>query len=352
MSELSDISEVVEKPAKRRKLAAGTRNKRKALSDDEDKEGSESDASTASNEAKEPRKKTKTQLPKRGPAPKVAADSGEGSPLSEINTPDADMSGENSVQKPSEAREDTPAEAQQNDEESEMSDVIDESPKRKPKSKKSKPKTSSPKPAAEADDESEMSEVIDEPPKRKRKSKDAQTKGGQKSKAPSKAAAADQSPDDALIKQLQAQLVKCGVRKIWGFELKKYGDDKKAKIRHLKGMLTDIGMTGRFSEARAREIKERRELEADIAAVKEGAKNWGVNEGRPVRRRLGKSLKESADEDDSEGGGGDTKAGEKADDGGDDSNDDEEAAKPKVHGRGSAKYREALAFLGDDSDSD
>lgn len=59
-------------------------------------------------------------------------------------------------------------------------------------------------------------------------------------------------------------------------------------------MLTDAGMTGRFSVEKASQIKEARELAADIEAVQEGAERWGADDengegrvkedGRPARR--------------------------------------------------------------------
>ena len=81
-------------------------------------------------------------------------------------------------------------------------------------------------------------------------------------------------PDDAEIKRLQGWLVKCGIRKMWWKELKPY-ESSKAKIKHLKDMLADAGMTGRYSIEKATQIKEARELAADIEAVKEGAERWG-----------------------------------------------------------------------------
>jgi hypothetical protein len=150
-----------------------------------------------------------------------------------------------------------------------------------------------------------------------------------------------------LIKQLQGQLVKCGVRKVWAFELKKCGDDKKARIRHLKGMLTDVGMVGRFSEARAREIKERRELEADLGAIKEGEKNWGL--GRGGRRRGDKSFKEpSDDEDDDEEAANDKSTSKARGDDEDDDDDSGEDFKPKVYAGRASKARQAFAFLSSD----
>ena len=62
--------------------------------------------------------------------------------------------------------------------------------------------------------------------------------------------------------------------KLWGKELKPY-ETPKAKIKHLKDMLTEVGMTGRYSQEKANQIKEARELAADIEAVQEGEERWG-----------------------------------------------------------------------------
>lgn len=129
--------------------------------------------------------------------------------------------------------------------------------------------------------DSELSVLIDAdpPPKKKRKSSGATTekRGSKKPSAPKpKADTADIDPDQAEIKRLQGWLVKCGIRKLWGKELKPY-DTPKAKIKHLKDMLFNVGMTGRYSVEKASQIKERRELKADIEAVQEGAERWGKN---------------------------------------------------------------------------
>jgi len=144
--------------------------------------------------------------------------------------------------------------------------------------------------------DSEMSEVLDEDPKPKKKRKSAEPATSSKSSKKKAPATKDKDssldPDEAEIKRLQGWLVKCGIRKIWAIELKSY-DTSKAKIRHLKQMLEDAGMTGRYSQEKASEIKERRELQADLEAVKAGAERWGKEdnddeddeeESRPKRR--------------------------------------------------------------------
>ena len=129
--------------------------------------------------------------------------------------------------------------------------------------------------------ESELSDVIDDGPKPKRRkkgSREAKPKKAPK-KEPKKrgrksAPKEDLDPDTEEIKRLQWWLVKCGMRKMWAKELKPF-DTPSEKIRHLKEMLSDAGMTGRFSTEKAARIREARELQADLAAVTEGAKRWG-----------------------------------------------------------------------------
>jgi len=131
------------------------------------------------------------------------------------------------------------------------------------------------------DSESEMSDVKDEPPpsRKKRQKESAPTKSKAKpaTKSMSKSKAnikTEATPDEAEIKRLQGWLIKCGIRKLWGKELATYSTAK-AKINHLKGMLKEAGMEGRYSVEKASAIKERRELAADLEAVTEGNKNWG-----------------------------------------------------------------------------
>ena len=195
--------------------------------------------------------------------------------------------------------------------ESEMSELIDEAPKSR-RSRKARPadaktkstkferatKPSNPSPEMDVEkveeSESEMSELIDEPPKpkRSRKSGSMEPKKGAKRK---KTSTEPSDPDTEEIKKLQSWLVKCGIRKMWFRELAPY-DSSKAKIRHLKEMLAEAGMTGRYSESKAEQIKEERELRADLEAVQEGDKQWGqtTTEEAPgtsrPKRRLAKGL--------------------------------------------------------------
>lgn len=159
------------------------------------------------------------------------------------------------------------------------------------------------------DSESEMSVVLDEElkPKAPRKRQKNTDGPASKTKKAPKAKAKDEdiSPDQAEIKRLQGWLIKCGIRKLWGKELAPY-ETPKAKIKHLKGMLENAGMKGRPSQERANQIREERELKADLELIKEGAKNWGAHsdEGgdEKPRRRVNRGHQSLAflDSDDGE----------------------------------------------------
>ncbi|KAG6013952.1 hypothetical protein E4U54_006070 [Claviceps lovelessii] len=220
---------------------------------------------------------------------------------------------------------------------------------------------------AAAEESEEYSDVIDEGPKPKRKKKDAKHQSSKTSKPAAAAAttkkstttSTDSSSQEAEIKKLQSQLVKCGIRKLWHNELKQYKDDSRAKIRHLKKMLADIGMDGRFSEAKARAIKEAREILADVDAAQEMNALWGMGGGRRASR--GKQHK-SAERDDSDDGGpqagavknggigDDNEKGDGDSDADDDDDDDDDQATSFAARRRRAQAD--LAFLGDESESD
>ncbi|KAG6357666.1 hypothetical protein INS49_013545 [Diaporthe citri] len=346
--------------------------------EDEDEEDEEDDASDDYEEEKaKPKKKQqkKAKAPQRGRKRKATEtddDEAEKSSIVadgiEVSTTgvkeEADEKEDSPLSEPpkSEKEETKPSVAVKDEgDSSPLSSVIDDEPP--PPKKQRKPKAApakKAKAAAEDDDgdSSELSSVIDdEPPaKKKRKSKEPAAK---KTAAPKGAArksaggGEEADPDEAEVKKLQGQLVKCGVRKIWGFELKGCGGDAKAKIRHLRGMLRDVGMDGRFSEAKAREIKERRELAAELEAVNEMNDLWGVG-GRRGRRAAAPKGKLAEDsEDDEEGGGGGDKDGqEKGVRGkGGDGEEDEDSDAPKASSR-RRKVRPELAFLGDDDSDD
>jgi hypothetical protein len=140
-------------------------------------------------------------------------------------------------------------------------------------------------PAEPVVSDSDLSSLIDETPKKKRQKRAGASKAKSKSKAKKEGKKAENlSPDEAEIKSLQGWLLKCGVRKMWFRELAPYptADDK---IAHLKDLLREAGMDGRYSVEKAKQIKDRRELEADLEAVQDYSKRYGNDhsEGRPKR---------------------------------------------------------------------
>ena len=188
--------------------------------------------------------------------------------------------------------------------ESEMSEVHDEVPKtkgRKSKAESAKPSAKANGTKADASD-SEMSEVLDEAPKAKGRKRNANSAKSSAMKTEplrhKKSSEQSTDPHAEEIKRLQGWLVKCGIRKMWHRELASC-DNSKAKISHLKKLLADAGMTGRYSNEKASQIKDERELQADLEAVQEGAKQWGKAEtegedeatDRP-KRRLARGLQE------------------------------------------------------------
>ena len=61
---------------------------------------------------------------------------------------------------------------------------------------------------------------------------------------------------------------------------------------HLKNLLSEIGMTGKFSLAKAQKIKDERELQAEVAAIQKDAE-WGMDndddDDEKITTRAGKS---------------------------------------------------------------
>ena len=158
------------------------------------------------------------------------------------------------------------------------------------------------KPHGESLDDSDLSSLIDEPPipirKKNKKVSDEPAEKPVKSRSTSKKAAeSGSSSQDAELKELQSQLGQCGIRKIWAMHLKKF-DGHKEKVVELKRMLKEVGMQGRFSKEKARQIKEERELKADIEAIQEGDQKWGkAEEDHPRRRAVANRVVDFDDEE-------------------------------------------------------
>ncbi|CAL3969776.1 unnamed protein product [Diplocarpon coronariae] len=220
--------------------------------------------------------------------------------------------------------------------------------------------TLEPRPETGPGSESDESIVLDPSPKPKRQRVPQGEKKAKKPNAPkepkaskSKAAALakELSPAETQIKTLQAQLRKCGMKNIWQFEMKKYGDDSNAKIKHLQDALKEIGMVGRFSEQRAKEIKEQRELLADVEEVTAMDGRWGLNSGRRGRGAAPKKNFKATGEDDaeSEDGGGKDRGNSNGKSDGQDEDGSESDEQPAAR---RPRARAELAFLADEEDSD
>ncbi|KAI0382467.1 hypothetical protein F5Y04DRAFT_252715 [Hypomontagnella monticulosa] len=316
-SELSDLDSSEGEPKKKTKVSKKAAPRRKS------KDAPKRDETDSDSEDSPAAKKRKRSVPAKkrtAKHAKVESDGEDGSADEKNEAPkaesDMDVDGDAHQQSKSEMK-------------------VKTAPKKEESDSDAKPKTTGSdgnKGTNVDDSDSELSSVIDDPPPKKR-----QSKGASKSKQ-----AKEPSGDEVEVKKLQGQLVKCGVRKIWGIELKKYGDDMKGKIRHLKEMLRDIGMDGRFSEAKAKEIKERRELMADLEAVTEMNRNWGSGGGHARASRSHAAAKKSIQEDPEEA---------EDDEDARDEEDNEEEGTSKANPRVSKRMAD-LAFLGSDSESD
>jgi len=112
--------------------------------------------------------------------------------------------------------------------------------------KKRKPETSKPSISNEKTKKPKA-----EPPKRKRQAKEPETL----------------SPDEETMKKYKALIVACGVRKVWSKELAGM-DSPSEQIAHLRKMLNELGMKGRFSLEQAKTIKAKREIAQELEDVK------------------------------------------------------------------------------------
>nr|GAT50593.1 predicted protein [Mycena chlorophos] len=155
---------------------------------------------------------------------------------------------------------------------------IEDAPTKKPKKKK------------EVESDSELSMLEDEPAKKKSKKKTTTEK---KSKAGN-----SDDPQEAQIKKLKAMVVACGVRKTWS---KVFADlDKPSQqIKKLKEILAELGMKGQPSLAKARALREQRELAQELEDVQTFAAARGMKSQASAKKP--EEEKEENDEDDDDG---------------------------------------------------
>ncbi|KAF5340947.1 hypothetical protein D9611_005849 [Ephemerocybe angulata] len=155
-----------------------------------------------------------------------------------------------------------------------------------------------------SDSETGLSDLIDEPPRRK---KGSASKENTTSKTETKRRTSSSKPalskDEETIKRLkvrdsttrssshdgdanmehamQSFVLACGVRKVWAKLFKDM--DTRQQISKLKEMLAELGMTGRLSLEKAKEIKEKREFEKELEDVQQFAKSMQQRESRSGR---------------------------------------------------------------------
>ncbi|KAK0438053.1 hypothetical protein EV421DRAFT_1906897 [Armillaria borealis] len=188
---------------------------------------------------------------------------------------------------------------------------------------RSKPK---PKPAEDAGQGSGDSNAENEPPIAQKKTA-TKDKKESKSKRPSTTKkTTDKKPsdkDDATIKRDQSLVLACGVRKPWA-KLFEGVDRPSQQIKIIKDVLAELGMKGRMSVEQAKAIREKREMEQELADVQSFEKSFVSRSSRS--RATAKKAAES-DQDDS----------------------DEEMTEKPVKRKMSAR-QSIMAFLGDDSD--
>ncbi|KAI0433157.1 hypothetical protein F5Y09DRAFT_299835 [Xylaria sp. FL1042] len=338
-SELSDLDLSEDEPnqKKKAKKSATTRKSKKEESESElsDLTSSEDKPKPTKKRGRKPKKLRDSEDDKKGTSIKVSASR---SKQKQPKTVAARRTAKRTkVESDGEDEIDAEGKVEGNSTQADVKVDRDVAAKDEDSEKDTKPEKRENKPPVD-DSDSSLSSVIDEPLPKKRRGK-----GAKENPKIKQSASKEVTGDEAEIKKLQGQLVKCGVRKIWGIELKKHGSDSKAKIRHLRGMLRNVGMDGRFSEAKAREIKERRELMGELEAVNEMNELWGLegHNGRASRSKaVRKSLKEESDEDDN-----DNDNEEKPNVG------DDEDIKVKANSRVSKRMAD-LAFLGSDSESE
>jgi hypothetical protein len=149
--------------------------------------------------------------------------------------------------------------------------------------------------ASDALSDSDMSILIDSTPPRKKQKNPLKAKPANPNVPPAKPKVAKEnktktaSVEDKL-KSLKTLVFKCGVRKQWSSARSLIGTNNRQKefssemttsqqIAHVKGILRSLGMTGRLSVEKAKQIKEARELKTELEFIQETAAKIGV-EGR------------------------------------------------------------------------
>ncbi|KAG8930336.1 hypothetical protein FRC02_004331 [Tulasnella sp. 418] len=208
---------------------------------------------------------------------------------------------------------------------SELSVLEDEPPR-----KKARPSNdaSGPKKRKTSKKEPDLSD--EEKPKKSKSRRESKPKTNKKEAKPL-------DKDEETIKRLKSFVVACGIRKQWAKEFD--GMTKPSQqISHLKKILSDLGMTGRYSLEQAKAIRDKRELQQEIQDVINF--DASINGPRGSRQKT-RALKVSAGDSDHQKMEVDAEEGET----------DDDDAPPVKSGKKRAR-NSILAFLDDQSESD
>ncbi|KIO27315.1 hypothetical protein M407DRAFT_193093 [Tulasnella calospora MUT 4182] len=206
-------------------------------------------------------------------------------------------------------------------------------------------------------DDDDLSELEDQPPRKKAKTKrtsDGASKGKSKPKkaAVESGSASEEDPapkkrsrkksdksdkpvdkNEEEIKRLKSFVLGCGVRKKWVKEFEGL-DTTAQQINKLRKILAELGMTGRLSMEKAKEIREKREFAQEMEDIQEF--NAKINGPRPSRSSRSKGKPGSDDDEEMKNGHGEE---------GEDSSPG--PSRPRKKGRSTL-----LAFLDDQSESE
>ncbi|EIM85911.1 uncharacterized protein STEHIDRAFT_121905 [Stereum hirsutum FP-91666 SS1] len=198
-----------------------------------------------------------------------------------------------------------------------------------------------PKPERNDEDdasESELSVLIDDPPKKQRKTKGSRKESKPAAKKRDKKSGPELSKDEEAIKRLKSFVVACGVRKQWAREFKDLTLPSE-QIKRLREILAELGMEGRLSMEKAKEIKTKRELAKELEDVQKF--EAAVVSGGPFRASRSSGSKSKGKQDSSD----EENASEK-------SASESEPEEPTGKRKHKNAARSIMAFLQDQSDSD
>lgn len=120
-------------------------------------------------------------------------------------------------------------------------------------------------------------------PKKKRASKQTDAPKEKKSKGKGKSDVPADSNEEQ-VKRLKSFVVACGVRKKWAKEFEGIEDNPKKQISRLKEILEGLGMTGRLSMEKAKQIKAQREFAEELEDIKQFDARRGVAKEEKSKR--------------------------------------------------------------------